>query len=158
MNTLVVYYSRSGVTKKVALALAEKLDATVEELVDTKSRSGPIGFARAGIDAARKTLVPIGPTAQKPADFDLVLIGTPVWANTMSSAVRTYLTENGQAIGRAGVFCTTHSSGIEQTLDQMGEMIAGAAIARMGLRQKAVKRDEFADDLKTFLDAVRKDA
>ena len=45
-RVLVVYYSRSGVTARVAKALATRLDADVEEVVDRSDRSGPFGFVR----------------------------------------------------------------------------------------------------------------
>jgi flavodoxin len=41
-KNLVVYYSRTGVTKKLALSIANMLDANREEIVDMKKRSGVI--------------------------------------------------------------------------------------------------------------------
>jgi flavodoxin len=155
MKTLVVYYSRSGVTRKVAQAVALDLDAEIEELIDTKDRGGPIGFAVAAKDAALKKLVPIAPTKTNPADFDLVVLGTPVWANTMSSAMRSYLTECGKDIRRAGFFCTTHSSGIESTIFDMKYLAAGETVATVGFCQKAVKRDEHTTALAEFVAKLR---
>jgi flavodoxin len=37
---LVVYYSRTGMTKKLANSIANLLFADIEEIVDTKNRSG----------------------------------------------------------------------------------------------------------------------
>ena len=53
MNTLVVYYSRTGKTKFVAEKVATKLKAEIEEVLDLKNRSGRIGFLKAGYDATR---------------------------------------------------------------------------------------------------------
>jgi flavodoxin len=43
MKTLVVYYSRTGTTRKVAEAIAGILRCDIEEVVDTKKRSGILG-------------------------------------------------------------------------------------------------------------------
>ena len=155
MKILVVYYSRTGVTRKVARAVAESLAADSEELIDTKNRSGPIGFAVAAKDAALKKTVPIQPPQKVPGDYDLVVIGTPVWADTISTAVRAYLGDHGGDIRKAAVFCTTHTSGIEKATGAMEAMIGGEVLARAGFRQKHVKRDKHVEALNAFLDEIQ---
>jgi len=158
MKTLVVYYSRTGVTKKVAEQIAGALGADVEELSDTKKRGGPLGFASAAKDAMLKKCVPIGSVRNNAADYDLVVVGTPVWANTMCSAVRTYLTEHGREIRRAAFFCTTHSSGIEEANQQMQALAGCQTVATAGFRQKHVKKDTYIDELDAFLNAINAQA
>lgn len=155
MKTLVVYYSRTGVTRKAAKTLAGALQADVEELIDTKSRKGPIGFAGGVKDALMKKAVPIQPPQTNPADYGLVVIGTPVWANTMSSAVRAYLSEYAKNIKKAAVFCTTGSSGIEKTNADIADMLAGDTIASAGFLQKDVKQDKHLGGIEDFLNKIR---
>jgi len=155
MNTLVVYYSRTGTTRTVAEKVGQALGATVEELIDTKNRKGPVGLLAAGKDALTRKAVPIDPMTNDPADFDLVIVGTPVWGGTMSSAVRTFLAEHGGQIRRAAVFCTTRVSGIDHTLDAMAEMCGGEVVARVGLREKAVKKDRCGEALDAFVRDIR---
>ncbi|MCD4824110.1 MAG: hypothetical protein K8S55_05845 [Phycisphaerae bacterium] len=155
MKILVVYYSRTGVTRKVASSIAQTLNADIEELIDTKKRAGPLGFAVAVKDAALKKIVPITPPQKNPGDYDLVIIGTPVWADTMCTAVRAYLTDCGKDIKQAASFCTTHTSGIEQANRQIADIIAGKTIAAAGFRQKHVKRDEHIPVLDAFLEQIR---
>ncbi|MBS3820546.1 MAG: flavodoxin [Planctomycetes bacterium] len=159
MRTLLVYYSRTGTTKKVAESLVYALTAPqapdVEQLHDTKDRHGPIGFLRAVADAVGRKIVPIERPALHPANYDVVVIGTPVWADTMSSAVRAYLGEFGPTIRRAALFCTTASSGIEDTTAEMAQMIDGEVVASGGFRAKLVKRDEHIGLMDEFLDRIR---
>ncbi|MGD2247145.1 MAG: NAD(P)H-dependent oxidoreductase [Candidatus Methanofastidiosia archaeon] len=91
MKTLVVYYSRTGHTKKVAKAIADTLSSDIEEIVDGQNRSGPIGFLRSGYQAYRKSLIDIKDLKKDVSEYDVVIIGTPVWAGTVSSPVRTFL-------------------------------------------------------------------
>lgn len=54
MKSLVVFYSRTGNTRRVAEMIAGEMKADLQELVDKKSRKGPIALLRAGRDAIKK--------------------------------------------------------------------------------------------------------
>src|SRR3989339_644824 len=98
MKTLIVYYSRTGTTKRVAEAIAEKLGADLEEIVDKKDRKGAMGYLTAGRDATLRRLTEIEPLKKRAEDYDLVIIGTPIWSWNMSVAVRAYLSLNKEAL------------------------------------------------------------
>ena len=55
-KALVVYYSRTGNTRKIAGHIAEELGARLEQVVDINARPGIWGFFRAGMPAARGSL------------------------------------------------------------------------------------------------------
>src|SRR5271157_241968 len=99
MNALVVYYSRTGSTRKVAQAISDQLDGSMEEITEPKSRKGIIGFMRSGFEAMRQKPSKINPITTNPADFDFVIIGSPVWGGALSSPVRAFLVEHGKALG-----------------------------------------------------------
>jgi hypothetical protein len=67
MNPLVVFYSRTGATKRLGEALVQMLDCDSEELLDTKKRSGPLGFTTAGRDAQAKKLTTLADIKHDPA-------------------------------------------------------------------------------------------
>jgi len=75
-SLLVVFYSRTGTTKKVAEAIATKLGCDIEEIIDTKSRRGLLGFLRSGLEATLKRLTTIEEIKNDPASYDVVIIGT----------------------------------------------------------------------------------
>jgi len=91
MKTLVVYYSRTGNTKFVAEEITAELGADIEEVVDLKKRDGKMGYLSASRDATGNRQTSIAETQRNPADYDLVVIGTPVWFWSPSSAIRTYV-------------------------------------------------------------------
>ena len=80
MKSLVVYYSRTGNTKFVAEEIAAEIGADIEEIVDLKSRAGTMGWLSAGRDATINRQTKIAETKRNPADYDLVVVGSPVWA------------------------------------------------------------------------------
>ena len=157
MKTLVVYYSRTGVTRKVAEELAEQLGADLEEIHERKSRRGVLGFLGGAWDALRKKSSSIEPARCDPADYDLVLIGTPVWAGTMATPARSYLTERGRAIRRAALFCTHGGGGAGKAFRHMEELCGRSPTATMSLRGKAVQQDQHGDEVKAFVDSLKGD-
>ena len=105
-NILVVYYSRTGKTKNVAEDLVKSLRCDVEQIIDTKKRGGPIGFLSAGKDAGQGNLTTIEEPKFDPSKYNLVIIGTPVWNDTVSTPVRTYLFMHKEKIANAAFFLT----------------------------------------------------
>ncbi|MHB9155725.1 MAG: flavodoxin family protein [Endomicrobiales bacterium] len=103
---LVVYYSRTGTTGRVAKDIAARLDADIEKITDLKKRSGAAGRLYAGRDAVRRSTTEIGPVEKNPADYDLTVIGTPIWAGNMTSAVRTYLGNTKTRVKNIACFST----------------------------------------------------
>ena len=73
MKVLVVYYSRTDTTRKVAKALANRLACDVEEVVDTVDRHGLRGRLRAGRDATMNRLTTIQDVLYDPSQYDLVI-------------------------------------------------------------------------------------
>jgi flavodoxin len=124
MKTLVVYYSRTGKTRFVAEKVASELKAEIEEVVDLKSRSGRFGFLKAGYDATRGNETEIEEIKKSASDFELILIGTPVWNSRPASAISTYLKRNDFAGKKVAVFCTNEGMGEEKAVDRTKALIS----------------------------------
>jgi flavodoxin len=106
MKSLVVYYTRTGKTKVVAETVAAELGADLEEIVDLKKREGKLGWIMAGKDASQKNQTEIAPLKRAPCDYDLIVLGTPIWAWSPAPAIRTYITRNPLESKKVAVFYT----------------------------------------------------
>jgi flavodoxin len=106
LKSLVVYYYRAGNARFVAQTIAAEVGADIEEVIDLKKRSGVLGFLRCGSDARRGKETKIAPTTKSPADYDLIIVGTPVWAGRPTPAITTYLKKNDLSGKKAAVFLT----------------------------------------------------
>ena len=155
MKTLVVYYSRTGNTKKVAEAVTKALGADVEEIVDTKNRRGLLGYLGAGKDASLKKKTPIQPAKKSPAGYDLVVIGTPVWAFTMASPVRTWISEHAGEVKSAAFFCTMGGSGDKRTFKAMEELFAKTPKAVLALIEKDIRKNLHLEAVAAFATTLR---
>ncbi len=154
MNVLVVYYSRDGTTKKIGDEIATQLKSDVEELRDTKNRSGISGWLSAGKDSTKKNLTTLEKTSRNPADYDVVLIGTPLWNKQMTPAVRTYLTQNKEAFKNVAFFCT-HTYTDDDPFEEMSTLCGKTPLATLILhRKKEIDAKNYADKLQDFVNRV----
>ena len=156
MKILIAYYSRTGTTKKVAEIIAEKIGAEVEEIRDTVDRSGAKGYLISGRDAMKKSLTKLEPLRLDPAEYELVIVGTPVWAWNMSVPVRTYLTENKDKFKKTAFFCTMGGSGDEKTFAGMGEIIGQKPAGNLALKTREVAENNFEKQAEEFVDKLRR--
>lgn len=140
MKTLVVYYSKSGNTRRVAEEIAKALGGETESLVEIGvKRSGILGFLFAGRDGMRRRPSKIEAARKQPADYDLLFIGSPVWGGNLVPAVRSYLTAanlNGKSVA---FFCTMGSGGKKKTFESMRALCQGAKpLGELAVRQAEV--------------------
>jgi flavodoxin len=118
LKSLVIYYTRTGNARFVAETIAAEIGADAEEIVDMKNRSGKFAYLTGGSDARRGKTTEIAPTTKSPADYELIVVGTPVWASRPAPAVTTYLKKNDLAGKKVALFFTQGGkkpSAIEQT-------------------------------------------
>jgi flavodoxin len=150
MKTLIVYYSRTGLTKKLAEFLGRELGADTEEIIDKQDRSGAFGYLKSGRDAMRKRLTEIAAPEHDPSLYDLVIIGTPTWAFNMACAVRTYLTKNKNSFKRLAFFATHGSDGAEKAIKNMEDLSGRQSSASLVLSSREISNDKFLDSAKGF--------
>lgn len=156
MNSLVVYYSRTGKTKKVGNLISEELSCDMEEIFDTKKRSGILGFIKSGKDAMRKKLTTLKEIKKNPDLYDLVIIGTPIWASNMSTPIRTYISEHKDKFKNVAFFCTENNKGGVKCFKNMEKLCNKKPIATLEINKKMIKKEIYIDKIKDFAEELKK--
>ena len=151
MKKLIVFYSRTGTTKKIAELLEKKTGADLEEVQDTTSRSGAKGYLLSGRDATMRRLTKLESCAYDPADYDLVIIGTPIWSWNLSTPIRTYLEENKTKIKQVAFFCTMGGSGGERAARELEKIIGKKAQSFLALKTLEVVKADYGNKLEEFV-------
>ena len=165
MNVLIVCYSRTGITMKVSERIAQLLrergdQVTVEQIVDRKKRKGILGFLGGGKDAVLGRDTDIGPIAADVGSFDLVVVGTPVWANSPAPAARMFMEQQKEKLGRVAFLCTMGGSGDKQTFTKMQETAGKEPDATLALKTKHVRKedpDAYGAEVHAFVDKLAGD-
>jgi len=157
MKILVAFYSRTGTTKKVGEMIAEKIGAEVEEIKDTVERSGAVGYLRSGRDAMKKNLTKLEPLKFDPDQYDLVIIGTPIWGWNVSTPVRTYITGQKEKLveKKVAFFCTMGGSGDKQAFAEMEKIIGLKPAATLALRTVEVAKKDISGEVENFLEGIK---
>lgn len=148
---LVVYYSRSGATKKVAENIAAGLKCDIEEIQDTKNRKGIIGLIRSGYEAVTKKTTIIKKTKKNPSNYDIVIVGTPIWASTISSAVRTYILENKSKFKAIAFFCTFSGSGELGASKALKELYKKEPLLSIGIKRNDADNIAYVNKFKALI-------
>ena len=155
MKSLVVYYSRTGHTAKIAQELANALECDIEEIIDTKKRSGILGWLRSGRDAGNQSLTVLKEPVNDPANYDLLIIGTPIWAGHVSTPVRTYIHQNMASFNNVAFFCTAGGDKFSGAFDDMRELSGIAPVATLGVRAKEINKKTYTDKIQEFTKAIQ---
>lgn len=108
MKKLVVYYSLDGNTRFIARKLAEKFQADLLELKPEKEipKKEPFKHLWGGKQVIMSESPKLEDHGIQPDEYDLLLIGTPVWAFTFAPPIRSFLKEHQIKNKKVVVFCT----------------------------------------------------
>ncbi|MFX1500652.1 MAG: flavodoxin family protein [Promethearchaeota archaeon] len=94
-KVLIVYYSLTGNTKLIAEAITKSLNADILELKPVKELNAESGmkYFWGGFQATMKRKPKLKDFDIDPLVYDLIFIGTPVWAWTYSPPIRSFLSK-----------------------------------------------------------------
>lgn len=128
MKSVILYYSRTGKTKFLAEKLGDELGADLVEIKDLKKRGGPFGFLRGVWDAHLGLKTEVTPSSFDLTKYELIILGTPVWASSPTPALNTFLQTCNLMNKKVILFVTSRGAGYRRALD----ILKGIVEARGG--------------------------
>ncbi|MBQ5489013.1 MAG: flavodoxin [Clostridia bacterium] len=132
-KTLVAYFSASGVTKKVALKMADAIGA------DTFEIEPAVKYTHADLnwmDKRSRSTLEMQDRSCRPAmakrpdlePYELILVGFPVWWYREPSIIDTFM-ESADFTGKTVVpFCTSGGSGLGDSAENMQALARSAKV------------------------------
>ena len=137
---LIAYFSASGVTKKVAEHMADAVGADLYEIVPEEPYTeadvrwkNP--FARCNKEWFKKLPVPAAGRCENFGEYDLVLIGSPIWYGCAPVVVNSFAEKHDFTGKKVALFATSISSRMGRTAEKFmpylngkGELIADRRI------------------------------
>lgn len=92
-ETLVVYFSRMGYTKQIALETANEQKADILELKTTEKTENTKGFWWCGRYGMHKWNMKLKPINKNLKEYKKIIIVSPIWVFSICSPIRTFCTE-----------------------------------------------------------------
>lgn len=115
MRVLIAYYSRTGTTARIASMIAAEFDADLEMIRSPTCGSGIPGALHALGTCLGARPPAILPTRLNPADYALVILGTPVWALSLAAPLRAWLATRARNLPACAAFATASAAGFRGT-------------------------------------------
>jgi len=149
MNSLILFYSRSGTTKIVATKIAEVLNCDMEEIIDCKNRSGILGWLCSGRDAFRRYFTEIKPVTKNLGSYEHIIIGTPVWAGNITPAIRTLVKNFYEKFNKVTFFCTMSGDGNKKVFKELEFLCQQKPLLTLAIKRSEVLSGKYVEKLKS---------
>lgn len=154
---LVAYFSASGVTKKLAINLAESIGAEIFEIVPkqlyTRSDLNWINpKSRSSLEMKDRTSrPPIASIVEDMNEYDVIFIGFPIWWYREPSIIDTFAEAYDFSGKKIVPFATSGTSGIGDSGKNIAELAKNATVEE-GKRFKArASREELKEWAEKYL-------
>lgn len=155
MKVLTVYFTRSGNTEMVVKKIHESVGGDVELISELTNRKGIIGWLRSGRGNSKREVAKINETQYDPANYELVILASPIWAGAVSSPMRGYMTENREKLGSTAVFLSNDSGSVDAAIDEIRVLLVNPPLVEGSLQRSKIKT-EFESTVKAFIENLSK--
>ena len=130
MKAAVVYYSLEGHTKFAAERIARELSADLVPLLPVKEYpKGQVSkYFWAGKSATFRETPKLETFSFDAEGYDLLVLGTPVWAGTFAPPLRTFLRGNRLAGKKAAFFACCSGGSTDKCFEELQKEIPGCSV------------------------------
>jgi len=125
----------------------------VEEIQDKRNRMGWFGFLISGYEGATRQPAKIVPAKLDPSQYDVIIVGTPIWAGAMSSPLRAYLMKERARLPQLAFLCTCGSSGTAAYTELQND-IGKKPLGLLELKMEQVLNQDITPSVKDFIDKL----
>jgi len=157
MKKLVIFYSLNNNTKFIAEKFSRGIGADILELKPEKEipRKEPKQHISGGKQVINKETPRLQKYDINLADYDTLIIGTPVWAFTFTPPVRTFFRENSIKNKKIILFCTYDLFKGMVFGNMKKELEGNQIIDEIGFKNVLKKQEENTKKLQQFIEIIR---
>ena len=151
-RSLVVYYSQSGTTEKVANIIQKKTGADIERIETVNPYSGDMGAIAGAFMGERRDgkVRDLKPMKAKVADYDTIYVGYPIWAGTFAGPMHSFV-KTADLKGKVIVPFCTFGSGGNTSIPDLKAALPGSTITSSWYGVRAARVDKAEAEIETFL-------
>ncbi len=129
-KSLVVYFSWSGNTERVAKSIQSQTDSNIFEIVPATPYSDDYDTVvdLAQVEQGENARPEIADSIENLADYDVIYVGFPNWWGDMPMILYTFFDSNDLSGKTIAPFCTSGGSGLSDTVNAIKELEPNAAV------------------------------
>ena len=129
MKTCVAFYSLQDHTRQLAQAMADEIGGDLADvrLAKQPNVKGFMAFMWAGFSTLTNKTPALAALDLDLADYDLILIGTPVWAGTLVPALRSLLAQSDLSGKKVALFASC-GGGPGKACDELASLLPNSQV------------------------------
>ena len=106
---------------------------------------------RSGREAMLQRPGRIQPVKEDPSQYDLTILGSPVWSWSLSPPMRSYALAQQHKFKRVAFFCTEGGSGGGRLFGQLQTLCGKPPVATLEITEGELKSGEYAGKVREFI-------
>jgi hypothetical protein len=110
-KTLVIFYSYTGTSKRLAQLLGAQLGWQLGEVVEVRSRGGMVGMLRCMADSLLRRRPRIRYEGPNTKNFESVVLISPIWFYRLSGPMRSFVADRGADLRAVAVVSVMGAKG-----------------------------------------------
>jgi len=151
MRVLVAFFANTGNTRFVASEIARRSGAELEEIRDARPHAGACEGLRYIRDSLIGAKPPIEAARKDPSGYDLVILGTPVWAWRVASPMRSYVLQNASRFKQVAFFCTEGGLGDRLVFSELSRLCGQTPVATYQVTEPYLAEPTQQEPLSRFM-------
>jgi hypothetical protein len=152
-EVLVVVYSYTGTSRRLAQLLAGLEQWQVGEIRDAKPRSGNWRCIWDSLLRRRPPIVYDGPD---PATFDAVVLISPIWAGRLAGPMRSFVAMRREVLPDVVVVSVMGNKGAPSAVAEVAALIGRRPILDTAFTSREIENGSFAGHLRAFARAAQR--
>jgi hypothetical protein len=154
-NILVIVYSYTGTSRRVAELLCSQHDWRMAEIKEVRPRRGALGTWRCLLDSFFHRRPAVGYDGPPPGDFDAVVLVSPIWALKLCGPMRSFVASRRDRLPDVAVLSVMGGSGAPHAAAEIGDLLGRAPVLSSAVTMREVDDGSCAARLQAFGAAVR---
>jgi len=147
MNNKVLYFSRSGNSKRIAEKTAQKLGCETVEITDDVSWKGIFGFIKGGYYSINQKITGVSvENDYNVADADNIVLVVPLWAGNTAPAGYSFLLKEMKNIKKLHMVICNDGSDFDKAYKKLESMV-GNIKNKYGITKNKGNEDSVIDNI-----------
>ena len=152
---LVVAYSYTGTSRRLAQLLVAQQHWTLGEVRDARPRSGAAGTWRCLLDSLFRRRTEIRYDGPNPGEFDAVVLVSPIWVYRLAGPMRSFVAAQRASLRDVAMISVMGGSGAPNAVEEVHRLIGRPSLMNAAFNTREVEDGSCATRLQAFGTAVQ---